>query len=834
MDFKKLLPHLLAVVVLLAVSAFFFAPNFFGDKALPQPDNDKARAIQTEIQEYIKKEGDAPLWTNSLFGGMPSFQVYTTPHGNLTKPLTKAMFLWTDASSVWASLFAAMFCMYLLLIVLKTDWRVAIFGALAFGVTTYNVDILEAGHSTKMAALALTPGMFAGAILLFNGRLLAGTGLLALFTSMQISVNHVQITYYTLLLLAIYGIGQLVVSIRNKSLVNWGKAAVLSAAALLVGVACNLSKVWPTYEYGKETIRGGSELSSKAEKGDGLDKDYLFGWSSGICESVTLLVPHAMGGGAGESVKELSMYKTVAKNMPTDLTPEQLERQIAGVMYTGDQPFVGTAIYYGIVAVFLFFLGAFLVEGNVKWWLLIGGIFMVMLAWGKNFFLNDIFYEYLPLFNKFRAVTMAFGLGQLCVAVLAALGLQRLADAEISIGKKKMALMISAGITTVLCLLAIVCAPEEGPNDHIMGNNEQLLTLAAEDRSSLLYGDLFRSLGFLAFAAGLIWLYLRGTLKAGLLVIALAALALGDHWMVCRRTLNDSKYELKRTATALPKETAADKQIKADPDPYYRVLDLKGGNIATNFGASFFHKNIGGYHAAKLQRFQEVVDTFLSGNELAKSLHILGMMNVKYLITQNGPMLNSETCGNAWFVNHFDIVPNGDAELAALRTLHPKDSAVFQQKYADMLNGFAVQPDSTATIKLVSYHPDKMVYEYSAKTEQLAVFSDMYYPPGKGWKCYLNGQPTAGFTKANYLLRAMRLPAGQNQKLEMRFEPRSYILGETISYVASLLTLLLCIAGLYFWYKGGAKIESATRLSDYESDAEEKPKKAAPAPKKKR
>ncbi len=350
----------------------------------------------------------------------------------------------------------------------------------------------------------------------------------------------------------------------------------------------------------------------------------------------------------------------------------------------------------------------------------------------------------------------------------------------------------------------------------------------------MLYGDLFRSLGFMAVAAGLIWLYLRGTLKAGLMVLAIAALALGDHWMVCRRTLNDTKYETKRAASAAPKETPADKQIKADPDPYYRVLDLKGGGIATNYGASFFHKNIGGYHAAKLQRFQEVVDTLLSGNELAKNLHILGMMNVKYLITQNGPMPNPEVCGNAWFVNHFDIVPDGDAELAALHTLHPKDSAVFQQKYAEALNGFSVQPDSTATIKLTSYHPDKMEYEYSAKTEQLAVFSDMYYPPSKGWKCYLNGQPTADFTKANYLLRAMRLPAGLNQKLEMRFEPRSYFLGETISYVASFITLLLCIAGLFFWYKGGAKLESPAHLSDYETADAETPKKVSLPSKKKR
>jgi hypothetical protein len=833
MDFKKLLPHLYAAVILFAVAAFFFAPVFFGGKALPQPDNDKARAIQTEIQDYIKKEGDAPLWTNSLFGGMPSFQVYTTPHGNLTKPVAKTLFLWADLGEVWASLFAAMLCMYLLLLVLKSDWRVAVFGALAFGVTTYNVDILEAGHSTKMAALALAPGMFAGAVLLFRGRLLVGTGLLALFTSMQIMVNHAQITYYTMLLLGIFGLWQLLDAIQQKTMATWFRAGLLSVTAIALGVACNMSKVWPTYEYGQETIRGTSELTSKSEKGDGLDKEYLFGWSSGICESGTLLIPHAAGGGSGESFQETSMFKTVAKNMPADLSPQQLERQISGLMYTGEQPFVGTAIYFGIIAVFLFFMGAILVPGGVKWWLLTGGLFMVSLAWGKHFFLNDFFYAYLPMFNKFRAVTMAFGLGQLCVAILAALGLQRLVDTDLTVDKKKRALFISTGITAALCLAVIACTPTEGPNDVSLGNNAELTKMIQEDRSGMLYGDFFRSMAFLVCAAGLIWLYLIGKLKAGLTILALAAFALTDHWRVCRRTLNDTKYETKRNATAPPKESAADKQIKADPDPNYRVLDLKGGGIATNFYPSFFHKNIGGYHAAKLQRFQEVVDTFLSGGEMAKSLHILGMMNVKYLITQNGPMQNSEICGNAWFVNHFDVVADGDAELAALRTLHPKDSAVFQQRYAASLEGFTVQTDSTATIRLTKYHPEKMEYEYSAKTEQLAVFSEMYYPPAKGWKCYLNGQPTADFTKANYLLRAMRLPAGENQKLEMRFEPKSFILGEKISYVASGSTLLICLAALFFWFRNGAKVPSPEHISAV-TPAPDKPKTTTPAPAKKK
>lgn len=835
MDFKKLLPHLYAALIFLAVAAFFFSPNFFGSMALPQPDNDKARAIQTEIQDYIKKDGKAPLWTNSLFGGMPSFQIYTTPQGNLTKPLAKAAFLWAGPGDVWASVFTAMLFMYLLLIVLKCDWRVGVFGALAFGITTYNVDILEAGHSTKMAALALAPAMMAGMVLLFNGRWIAGTGLLALFTSLEIYVNHIQITYYTLMLMGIYGVALLVDAVRNKTLANWAKAAGLSVVALLLGVVCNLSKIWPTYEYSQETIRGGSELTAKSSKGDGLDQDYLFGWSSGICESATLVVPHAAGGGAGESYKNTEFFKNIMKNRPDNVTPEQMDRQIGGLLYAGDQPFVGTAIYFGIVAVFLFFLAAFLVEGHAKWWFLLGGILMVTIAWGKHFFLNTtLFYNYLPLFNKFRAVTMAFGPAQLCVAALGALGLQRLFDSTIELKKKKVAIMAAAGITTLLCAAAVFCAPTEGPNEVALGDNQALLDILRKDRATLLYNDLFRSLAFLGVAVGLIWLHLKGTLNAGVAVLAIAALALTDHWAISRRTMNETKYESKRTATAPPAETQFDKTIKSDKEMFYRVFDFRGGNIATNYQPSFYHKNIGGYHAAKLQRFQEVVDSLLSGESLPKSLHILGMLNVKYVITQAGPNRIAQACGNAWFVNHFDVVPDGDAELAALRTLHPQDSAVFQQKYAGLLDGFTVQPDSTATIRLTSYHPDRMEYEYSANTEQLAVFSEIYYPPAKGWKCYLNGQPAPDFTKANYLLRAMRLPAGQNQKLEMRFEPRSYILGEKLSFVASAITLLLCFAGLFFWYKGGAKLPTAVALKDAEPTVEKPKTAAAPVGKKKK
>ncbi|HOY04354.1 MAG TPA: hypothetical protein PLO67_03065 [Saprospiraceae bacterium] len=822
MDVKKFIPHLIAIAVLMFVSAVFFAPNAFSGKVLPQSDNDKARGMQTEIQDYMKKEGKAPLWTNSAFGGMPAYQIYSPVKGNLTKPLYKTLFLWTDITSIWAQVFVAMFCMYFFLSVLKLDWRVAIFGAVAFGITSYNIDILEAGHSTKMAALALAPGIFAGLAIAFNGRILLGAGVTALFVAMQLNANHVQITYYTLLVAGIYFLAQLVDAFRHKAFASWVKALAATGIAIAIGFVCNLSRIWPTYEYGKETIRGQSELSTKASKGDGLDKDYLFGWSYGVCESMTLLVPHAAGGGGNESYRNTELYKTLVRKYSQQMSPQQAAQQTGGLMYAGDQPFVGTAIYFGAIVCFLFFLGAFLVPGTAKWWMLGGGLFMVSLAWGKNFFLNDIWYDTLPMFNKFRAVSMALGMGQLCFAALAALGLQKLCDPDIALDRKKRALSIATGASVLLALLAFVCAPDAGPNDAALAQNPDLLSALKSDRASLLRSDVFRSLGFILAAAGLIWLYLQGKMKAGVTVLSVAALSLADHWMVCTRTISSDKYESKRAATAPPQPEAFDLQIQKDPDPDYRVLDLSRGGIPFNATTSYFHKSLSGYHAAKLQRYQEVVDTFL-GKDLSSNLHIVGMLNGKYIITQKGEVVpNPEVCGNAWFVKHFDIVPTAEAEMNALHRLNPKDSAVIQQSFATPLQGLQIQTDSANFIRLSHYHPDKMEYEYSAKTEQLAVFSEIYYPADKGWKCYLNGQPAPDFIKANYLLRAMRLPAGQNMKLEMRFEPRSFYLGEKIAMGASFIALLLFFGGLYWLFRNGS-MEDPNRLAENEPPAPAKP-----------
>lgn len=806
MDFKKLVPHLIAALVLLAVTVLFFAPNAFRGKTLAQPDNDKARGMQTEIQDYIKKDGEAPLWTNSTFGGMPSYQIYAPTHGNLTKPVFRALLLGSDISTdIWPQILLAMLCTYFLLIVLKVDWRIAIFGALSYTITTYNVDILEAGHTTKMLALALAPGVLAGLVMTFNGRLLLGGSLMALFLAMQVSANHVQITYYTLIISGLYFLAKLVDAIREKSILEWSKGIGVCVVAIVLAFAANLSGLWPTYEYSQETIRGKSELSQKKSKGDGLDPEYLFGWSYGIDESLTLLVPHFAGGGAGESYKDTKLYKAVDPSV---------KNQVQGLFYTGEQTFVGTAIYFGAIVFFLFVLGAFLVPGNLKYWFLTGGLLMISLAWGKHFFLNYLFYDYLPMFKKFRAVSMALGIGQFCFAMLGALALQNLNNPEIDLNKKKRALWWAAGITGGLCLMALALGSTSGQYDSALEKQPQLLALLHEDRADMLRSDVFRSIGFIALAGGLIWFYLNGRMRAGLMVILVAALSLADNWAVCSRSLDSSDYQNKRTAIAPPAEQPFDQQIKQDPDPHYRVLDLSRGGITSNATTSYFHKSLSGYHAAKLQRYQEVVDTFLSA-DLNRNLHIVGMFNGKYIVTQQGEVFpNPYACGNAWFVNNYFVVPTADEEFQALGDLSPKDTAVIQKDYAESLQGFVIQPDSNAQIRLTHYHPTKMEYEYSAATEQLAVFSEIYYPPSKGWKCFLNGEPTADFFKIDYLLRGMRLPAGKKMKLEMRFDPQSFRIGENVALIASALILLAFIAAFVFWFRQRLPIESADKLVD--------------------
>ena len=841
---KRLVPHLITALIMVVVTSILFAPAMFSGKVLKQGDNVRAYAMQGEINDLIEKGEGNPLWTNSMFAGMPTFQIKQPLKGNFTKPIYRTFLLFQPITSAHIVVLLAMLCCYFLLLTLKIDWRIAAIGAIAFGICNYNIDLAEAGHSTKQVAIAFAPGVIAGVLLAFRGKYLLGAGIFGLFFAMELYANHLQITFYLGLILAILGLIKLIEAARRGVLPNFGKAAGVLLGAALLALLCNTSRLWPTYEYSQETIRGKSELASKKAEGkaDGLTKDYIWAWSYGIKESMTLLIPNFMGGGASQHFRGTTthsrLYKNIETNLiqqgyPRDQAKKSAEQQIASLFYWGDQPFVGVAIYFGAVLLFLFVLGAILYQGNIKWWLLISALFTLSIAWGGNFFLNDILVDYFPLFNKFRAVSMALGLSQLAVVILAMMGLQKIMDPDIKLETKKKAVMYAAGGVGGLCLLAILFGMGMDFSNAAKDGRLQaeLVSLVKADRASVMRADAIRSLVLILGAAGLIWAYLSRKLSATLAILLVGLLAVGDSLLVDKRILYSEKFEKEQTGPTV-QPSSANLEIQNDNDPHFRVLDLSAGTPFKNANTSYFHKSIGGYHAAKLMRFQEVAERYLDpdyGQNPTAHMNILNMLNTKYLIQggQGGPpraQKNAQALGNAWFVPNFTIADDADAELNALDNLNPAQDAVFHKSQEGYLSGLTLQKNPSDRIALTSYYPDRMEYIYSAQTEQLAIFSEVYYPPSKGWSLYIDGEKQPPMARANYLLRAARLPAGTNRKLEMVFEPKSFYVGENISRIASALLILLFFGAMYLALKDRG-LPEVEHLLDHEPEVKKPVKK---------
>lgn len=808
------MPHGIALIAFIAISFLFFSPYVFDGKVLKQGDNDRAGGMSAEAKKYFAKGDKYTFWTNGAFGGMPTVQMSQQTYGNLLKPVFYASLLWQGVTAPQSSLFLAMLCMYILLLTMRVDWRLSIIGALGFGLSSFNMDIIEAGHSTKMVALAFAPLVLAGSVLAFRKKYILGGVLFGLALSLQLYASHVQITYYTLIILLIGGITELVAAIKHKTLGDFTKSALAHIVALLLALGSNATSLITTQEYATETIRGKSELAATTRpKEGGLDKDYATGWSYGIGESLTLLVQNAYGGGASQTHEGTEIYKQlesqIKQNLPPNVSSEQgtkqVNQQVSGLFYTGDQPFVGVSIYWGAIFIFLFMMGLNLIQDRRKWWLSISTLVMLMIAWGGNFFFFDLMFDYFPFFNKFRSVSQALGLGQLLLITLSMFSLQAIFDPSVSKAKKDRALMIGAGVTALLCFMAMGVG--------VVGKNDaqqlgQYASVIQDDRTALIRADVFRSLFLVFGAAALIWLYLNNRLKATFAVLGIGVLVLGDTWLISKRIIYTEKFETPAQAKAdlLPNE--ADKKIMLDTDPHYRVLDLSSGNPFANARASNFHKSIGGYHAAKLMRFQETVDAYLGKFEQnvpilqQKMMPLYGMLNVKYIMmgeTEKDIQQNPMALGNAWFVKNVQLADSPDKELAMIGSINPRFDVVIQKSNMALLNNMTPQYDSTATIKLTSYHPDKLTYESSAKSDQLAVFSEIYYPMEKGWNMTIDGQPSV-FVKANYLVRAAKIPAG-NHKIEMWYAPKAYFTGESISYVASGGLIAAFLVGLFLFFK---------------------------------
>ena len=810
---QRAVPHVLAVLFFVLLACVYFSPIVFDGKTLAQHDITQFQGGAHEAQEYAKVMGKEALWTNSMFSGMPTYLISLHFPGDWSVYLQKAIALGLPA--VVANLFLALLCGYVLLVALGIRPLIAVAGAVALGFSSYNLAILAAGHNTKSLALAYAPLVLGGLLVTYRRDKWLGAALFAVGLTLNIHVNHLQITYYLLLLVAIFGVIELVSSFRTGRLPEFLKRTALLGLGAALAVGVSFGRLYTTAEYSKYSNRGPSELKSAApaalgqapapkgeDEGSGVDRDYAFQYSYGVGETITLLIPNFYGG---------------ASSMPlgtdSNLAKAGLPQEYLGSMptYWGQQSYTAGPVYMGAVVCFLFILGLFVVEKRTRYWLLAGTILSILLAWGKNFeTFNYLIFDLLPGYNKFRAVSMALVIAQLAIPILGALALSRilrprpataptLPGAKVPLSAEAAALLpkvlYAGAITAGLCVLAYLAsfsfdfaAPVDGELTK-QGFTPQLLGALRADRADLLRNDVWRGLLFIGAALGVLYFHLKGQLKVVPAAAIMVLLVLVDLWGVDKRYLGDNKFQRETIAEEF-QPTPADQMILQDKDLSYRVLNLQ--NPFNEAQTSYFHKSIGGYHGAKLRRYQDLIERQISAN----NQQVLNMLNMRYLITgdQKQPVQrNPGALGNAWFVSEVKTVKSPDEEMAALNTLSPATVAVVDA------SKFPQQKDATynitgSTIALTNYSPDELKYRYNATQAGLVVFSEIYY--ADGWQAYIDGKPVPHI-RADYVLRALQVPAGAHS-IEFRFEPKAYAVGNTVSLVASIALLLVLVGAIAY------------------------------------
>ena len=795
-SFKQVLPYLSAVVIFLVISLAYFSPLLEGKK-LKQSDITQWKGMSKEISDFRESSGEEALWTNSMFGGMPAYQISVRYKGNVLRYLDQLMQLYLPQPA--GMLFLYMIGFFILLLVLKVDKWLAIAGAVAFAFSSYLFIIFEAGHNSKAHAIGYMAPVLAGIILTYRGRYLAGGIMAAIFLSLELLTNHLQITYYLMIIAGIFVVTELIGSIREKKLPGFAKATGVLLIASILALATNITSIWATYEYGKETIRGKTELTTeKTNRTSGLDKDYATGWSYGMMETFTMLIPNFNGGSSQGALSEKSnVYKTLREN---NIDTNQAKNIIKALpLYWGDQPGVAGPVYIGAIIMFLFVLALFVVDNKFKWWLLAATVLSILLSWGKNFMpLTDFFLHYVPGYNKFRAVSMTLVIAELCIPLLAILGLQKVISGDIERKKLTKYLYYSIGITGGISLFFALAGSSIFSFAASVDANlpEWLIEPLRQDRAAILSADAFRSLLFILLAGAAIWAMVnKVVIKTPLVLFSvLIMLFLIDMWTVNRRYLNNDSF-VRKSVDAVPfQPSVADEIIMKDKDPNFRVFNQTVGNPFADASTSYFHKSLGGYHGAKLRRYQELIDFHLAkGN-----MNVYNMLNTKYFIVpdpQGGQpqmQINMEALGNVWFVNNARMVNNADEEINALTDFVPTETAVYDKRFASQLEGRIISKDSTATISLTDYKPNHLTYKSQTGSDQLAVFSEIYYD--KGWNAYIDGK-SAPYFRANYVLRAMIVPAGSHT-IEFKFEPKVYATGEKIAYASSILLVLLALGTL--------------------------------------
>ena len=825
---KKLLPDLLVIFMFAVLSFAYFFPADIENRILFQHDTAAGAGAGQEATQYREETGEYTRWTNSLFGGMPTYQI--APSYESTQPLTWVQKVYQLFLPTYVNLtFILMLGFFILLRAFGIPTWLAGLGGLMWAFSSYFFILISAGHIWKFITLAYIPPTIAGIVLAYRGKYLAGGIITALFIALQILSNHVQMSYYFLFVILFIVGAYFEDAWRNKTLPQFFKASGVLVVAALIGISVNLSNLYHTYEYSKETMRGKSELvetgDAAKQTSSGLDRDYITQWSYGIGETWTLLVPNFKGGASVPlALNETAMEKA-------NPTYAGLYQQLS--QYFGNQPMTSGPVYVGAFVLFLFILGCFIVKGPLKWALIGATFFSIVLSWGKNFMpLTDFFIDYIPMYSKFRAVSSILVIAEFTIPLLAIFALKKILD-EPEVLKKKIkfvgiSLALTAGVALILAVIpgafssTFVPAQEaqmlqNAVNQQMIPANELsgILSNLAEMRAAMVSADALRSFIIIVIGCVLLWLYYSGKLRKSFVIAGIAILCVVDMWSVNKRYLHDDQFVPRSAQVDTFKKTQADEIILQDTDPNYRVLSFSGDAFSEN-KTSYWHKSVGGYHAAKLRRYQEMIDRHISpemqaayraiataGGEMdsvdASKFRVLNMLNTKYFIFPAGeqgqavPVVNPYAYGNAWFVDKVQYVNNANEEIDALNDILPTETAVVDVKFKEQLKGVTEgYKDSLSTIQLTSYEPNRLVYKASTPKDGVVVFSEIYYP---GWQVTIDGQPV-DIARADYILRAINMPAGEHT-IEMWFDPQSIHVTESIAYAA--LALLLIGVMLLAW-----------------------------------
>tara|TARA_B110000211_G_scaffold219800_1_gene265869 strand:- start:637 stop:3228 length:2592 start_codon:yes stop_codon:yes gene_type:complete len=842
--FKKLSPHLIVILLFVGISFTYFSPLLQG-KLLNMADITHYKGMSKEVTDFREATSEEALWTNSMFSGMPAYQISVRTNGNLMQYINKTISLGIPRPANFLFLYLLGF--YLLLLSLKVDYRISAVGAIAFAFSSYFFIIIMAGHMTKALAIAYVPMVVAAVLYTYKGRMFLGGVLTALAVALQVYANHLQITYYLVLLLLIIGLVQFLKDFKSNNLPDFAKRTGVLLLAALLASGTSLTRLVTTMEYGTESTRGKSELTDNLDnKTSGLDKDYATSWSYGVAETFTLLIPNFYGGASqGALTTDSETYQAI-KRAPN---AKQLIKQLP--LYWGTQPFTSGPTYAGAIVMFLFIFGLLFIKSEMRAWILLATILSIMLAWGKNFMLlTDLFLDYFPGYNKFRAVSMILVIAEFTLPLLGFVALNKFLNSNddsstntlrinnyfalllwvvfslllnptftsLSIGsiysiifflipvvylvysiiKKssavisipssfnksvalKYAFYLTGGLTLIFALMPSLFFDFVGGQDANLAKSGWPIDALQSDRAGLLSADAWRSFIFIALTFGAMWMFLKNKLSSKYVILIVGVLVLADMWTINKRYLNDDNFARKSRVEVPYQATQADQQILRDTDPNFRVFNQSVSTF-NDASTSYFHKSIGGYHGAKLKRYQELIENHIAKGNMA----VLNMLNTKYFITPKGQaQQNPAAMGNAWFVNEINSVANADAEIAALNSFNPANTAIVDVRFSEyFINGL---DNSGTSISLSEYKPNYLKYNSSSTKEGIAIFSEIYYD--KGWNAYVDNKLTPHF-RANYVLRGMQVPAG-NHTVEFKFEPTSYHTGETVAYASSIILLLL-------------------------------------------